>query len=100
MLVLANSLFNDSGVTQLRIDFRSGKHRIYLPAHEMCIDEIKHTGLRLFYCFTGCDQVSFLANVSKKTAGKICDVFPNVNKAFATMNKNPTDNDIHEQCQS
>ena len=62
----------------------------------MCIVEIKCTGLRFFYCFTGCDQFSFLANVSKKIAWKIWDVFPNVNKAFATLSNHTTDNDIHE----
>ena len=96
VLVLAISLFNDFGVTQLWIDFGSGKHRIFLPIHEMCIDEIKRMGLRFFYCFTGCDQVSFLANVSKKTAWKIWEIFPNVNKAFATLSNRPTDNDIDE----
>ena len=40
MLVLVISLFNDFGVTQLWIDFGSGKHRISLPIYEMCIDEI------------------------------------------------------------
>ena len=71
VLVLAISLFNDFGVPQLWIDFVSGKHCIVLPIHEMCIDEIKRTGLRFIYCFTGCDQVSFLANVSKATAWKL-----------------------------
>ena len=50
----------------------------------------------LFYCFTGCDLVPFLADVSKKISLKLWDVFPKVNKAFATLSNHPRDNDIHE----
>ena len=54
------------------------------------------TEFGFFYCFTGCDQVSFLANGSKRTALKIWDLFLNVNKAFTNLSNHPTDNDIHE----
>ena len=51
--VLAISLFNDFGVIQLWIDFGSGKHRIFWSIHEMCVDEIKHTGLLFYWLWPG-----------------------------------------------
>lgn len=96
VLVLAISLFEDLGVTQLWIDFGSGKHRVFLPIHDMDLEEIKRIGLRFFYCFTGCDQVSFFAHVSKKTAWKVWEVFPSVSEAFASLSNQPTEAAIEE----
>ena len=94
VLMLSISLFDDLKLCELWIDFGSGKHRCYLPIHEMMLDPVKRVGLRFFFAFTGCDQVSFFARVSKATAWKIWNVFPDVNKAFAMLSDRPTENDI------
>ena len=96
LLILAISLFEDLGLEQLWMDFGSGKHRVFLPIHEMHLGEIKRLSLRFFFCFTGCDQVSFFAHVSKKTAWKIWELFPDVSEAFASLSDQPTEADIEK----
>ena len=51
VLVLAISLFNDFGVTQQLWIELGLANIVFLPIHEMCIDEIKHTGLRFILLF-------------------------------------------------
>ena len=95
VFVIAISLFNDLHISELWIDFGSGKHRAFLPIHQIQLEEIKCKGLRFFYCFTGCDQVSFFANVSKKKAWKIWGVYPDVNEVFAKLSNHPELEDIY-----
>ena len=60
----------------------------------MILDPVKRTGLRFFFAFTGCDQVSFFAHVSKVTAWRIWNVFPEATEAFAKLSDRPTENDV------
>ena len=96
VLMLSISLFDDLQLDELWIDFGSGKQRCYLPIHEMILDPVKRVGLRFFFAFTGCDQVSFFSHVSKATAWKIWKVFPDANEAFARLSNRPTESDIAE----
>ena len=91
LVILVISMFEDLGLEQLWLDFGSGKQRMFLPIHEMHLEEIKRLGLCFFFCFTGCDQVSFFAHVSKKTAWKIWELFPGVSEAFASLSDQPTE---------
>ena len=96
VLMLSISLFDNLQLDELWIDFGSGKQRCYLPIHEMILDPVKRVGLRFFFAFTGCDQVSFFSRVSKATAWKIWKVFPDANEAFARLSNRPTESDIAE----
>ena len=81
VFLLAISLYDRLNLEQLWIDFGSGKQRCYLPIHKMVLDTVKRNGLRFFFAFTGCDQVSFFAHVSKVTSWKIWSLYPNVSEA-------------------
>ena len=94
VFLLAVSLYDSLNLEQLWIDFASGKQRCYLPIHEMVLDPLKRNGLRFFFAFTGCDQVSFFAHVSKATAWKIWTLYPDVSEAFAMLSNRPSDEDI------
>ena len=60
----------------------------------MVLDPLKRDGLRFFFAFTGCDQVSFFALVTKATAWKVWSLFPAVNESLAKLTYSPTDDDI------
>ena len=96
VLLLSVSLYERLGLEQLWVDFGSGKHRCYLPIHHMILDPVKRDGLRFFFAFTGCDQVSFFGHVSKATAWKVWNLFPDVNDTFATLSYLPSDTDISD----
>ncbi len=96
VLMLSISLYDDLKLEQLWIDFGSGKQRCYLPIHDMILDPVKRAGLRFFFAFTGCDQVSFFAHVSKATAWKIWTLFPDVTEVFVKLSNQPSDEDIAE----
>ena len=78
------------------MDFGSGKQRCFLPIHDMLLDPAKVAGLRFFMALTGCDQVSFFAHVSKATAWKVWNLFPEVDEIFATLSNRPTEADIKD----
>ena len=79
MFLLSISLYDDLDLEQIWIDFGSGEQRCFLPIHEMVLDPLKRDGLGFFFAFTGCDQVSFFAHVTKATAWKVWSLFPAVN---------------------
>ena len=94
MFLLSISLYDDLDLEQLWIDFGSGKQRCILPIHLMVLDPLKRYGLRFSFAFTGCDQVSFFALVTKATAWKVWSLFPAVNESLAKLTYSPTDDDI------
>ena len=71
VFLLSISLYDDLNLEQFWIDFGSGKQRCFLPIHDMVLDPTKRVGLRFFFAFTGCDQVSFFAHISKATLWKV-----------------------------
>ena len=85
VLNLALSLFKQLELKKLWMDFGSGMQRCFLPIHEMILDPAKVAGLRFFMALTGCDQVSFFAHVSKATAWKVWNLFPEINEVFAIL---------------
>ena len=62
----------------------------------MVLDSAKRNDLWFFIAFTGCDQVSFFAHVSKATAWKVWTLFSEIDQAFAKLSYRPTENDISE----
>ena len=93
VLMLSVSLFDKLNVDELWIDFGTGKQRCYIPIHEMVLDPMKRAGLRFFFAFTGCDQVSFFSHVSEATAWNL---FPLMDLVFARLSDKPTEDDINE----
>ena len=96
VLILAISLYQSLGTDNLWVDFGSGKNRSIIPLHDVVLDPIKRKGLRFFFCFTGCDQVSFFENVSKQTAWKVWQVFPQISEVFAKLSNEPTEELMRE----
>ena len=96
VLILAISLYQSLGTDNLWVDFGSGKNRSIIQIHEVVLDPIKRKGLRFFFCFTGCDQVSFFAHVSKQTAWKVWQVFPQISEVFAKLSDEPTEERMRE----
>ena len=94
VLLLSISHLDDLDLEQLWIDFGSGKQPCFLPIHEMVLDPLKPGGLCFFFAFTGCDQVSLFAHVTKATAWIVWSLFPAVNESFAKLGYRPTDDDI------
>ena len=60
----------------------------------MVLDSTKRAGLRFFFAFSGCDQVSFFAHISKATAWEVWIVFPEVSVWFVKLSNHPNDDDI------
>ena len=96
LIIIAISLYHSLDVSQLWIDFGSGKNRGFIPIHDIAFDPVKRMGLRFFFAFTGCDQVSFFAHITKKTAWKMWQVFPEVNESFAKLSNEPTEETLRE----
>ena len=96
VLILAISLYQSLDTESLWVDFGSGKNRSIIPIHDIVLDPVKRKGLRFFFSFTGCDQVSFFAHVSKQTAWKIWQVFPEANETFAKLSDEPTEECLRE----
>ena len=96
VLNLALGLFKNLKLQKLWIDFGSGKQRCFLPIHKIELDPLKLEGLRFFMAVTSCDPVSILAHVSKATAWKVWELFPEVNEAFSLLSNRPLEQDIEK----
>ena len=96
IIIIAISLYPSLGTDHLWIDFGSGKNRCMIPIHDIVLNQIRRRGLRFFFCFTGCDQVSVFSHVSKKTAWKVWQVFPEINDVFAKLSEEPSDEVIRQ----
>ena len=95
VVVLAISFFNKlvcDGLEDLLVDFASGEHRRVLSVKEMVerIGSGNASGLPIFHAFTGCDQVSFMAHVTKRTAWNTWTAFPDITNVFCTLSDIPT----------
>ena len=98
VLVLAISAFYqlEDMVEKLWVDFGAGKNRSFFPVHEIYNDigESKARGLPFFHAFTGCDQVSFLSHVTKKSAWKVWELFEEVTPVFITLSNKSSTTDV------
>ena len=100
MLVLALSVFDDIRVPELElwVGFGAGKNREFIPIHAMHsqIDEEKSRALKFLHSFTGCDQISFLSLVTKKSAWNLWDVLPGATATFVRLIQQPSLEDVNE----
>ena len=94
VLVLAIATFSKLKiyVEEFWIDFGSGKNRRFYPIHAIFEDigEEKAQGMPFFHAFTGCDQVSFLANITKSSAWKIWCSYDEITPYFKMLSQQPT----------
>ena len=67
--------------------FGTGGHFWFIPIHEVAVavGPRKSDTLPLFHALTGCDTVSSLAGIGKKTAWAAWNVYPEVIEAFEDL---------------
>lgn len=98
VVVISIAKFHHISLSELWIDFGVGKHRRYLPAHDISrsIGQEKSKALLAFHAFTGCDQTSSFAHHGKKTAWDAWQTFNEVTEAFQVLSNAPTVDDLDE----
>ena len=98
VLVIAISVFArlHCQLEELWIDFGTGKHRQFFPIHLIVSDigRSKALGIPFFHAFTGCDQVSYMSQVSKSSAWKIWNSFEEITPIFEKLSHKPTHRDV------
>ena len=94
VLVLAVSVFASlkDQLEEFWVDLGVGKHRRYAPVQVIFnnLGELRARGLSFFHAFTGCDQVSFLSNVTKGSAWKVWDLFDDIAPIFKSLGDQAT----------
>ena len=77
---------------ELWVDFGVGKNKEFFPIHEMyfAFGAEMAGAIPFFHSFTGCDQNSFLSQVTKNSAWKLWQVFPAVTEAFTKLSDQPS----------
>lgn len=90
--MLAINLFDTLGLSELWIGFGQGKAYKDIPVHQISqmLGPQHYTALPLFHALTGCDVVSALYRISKKTAWKAWLAFPPVTDTFVAITQDPT----------
>ena len=71
-------------IDQFWIDFGTGKNRKFFAVHEIfdVLRTKKAQSIPFFNALTGCDQVSFLSHVTKKSAWKVWSFFEEITPIF------------------
>jgi len=79
------------GLEELWLLFGTGKHRRYIAAQEIAkvLGSTWASAVRGFHAFTGCDTVSYLGSIGKKTAWSVWNKIANddVTQAFVFIGK-------------
>ena len=98
VLLLAIFTFDNlqSFVEELWLDFGAGKNIKFYPVHDIYeeLGKSKAIGLPLFHAFTGCNQVSFLSNVTKSNACKVWKSYDEVTPYFVSLNNQPNFDEV------
>jgi hypothetical protein len=91
VVVLAISLFHELGLSELWIGFGIGTAYKDIPVHSIVHTlGIQHSKtLPVFHAMTGCDIVSALYGIGKKTAWNAWKSFPQVTETFAAILQDP-----------
>jgi len=89
VIVLAIAAVQKLGQVNVWVAFGSGKHFSYIPVHEICTSPNKSLALPVFHAFTGCDTVSFFANVGKKSAWKVWQTHDEFTNVFMKLSNAP-----------
>ena len=83
-VVITLNAFYDMLISELWIEFGSGKIFRWLPIHTIAeqLGEETCRALPFWYAFTGCDTVSAFAGKGKKTAWETWNSFPEATSCF------------------
>ena len=84
VVVIACYCFADLDVDELWIEYGTGKHRKWIPIHELvnALGVEKCRAMLFWYAYTGCDTVSQFLGRGKKTAWKVWSNFPAATDTF------------------
>ena len=85
-------------IDQFWIDFGTGKNRKFFAVHEIfdVLRTKKAQSIPFFNALTGCDQVSFLSHVTKKSAWKVWSFFEEITPIFKKLGNQSTIEDVKE----
>ena len=87
VVIIAISVFDQLGCTELWIEFGIGSNKLWLPIHHYVSvlgTDCCH-GILFWYGFTGCDRVSYFAGRSKPTAWDVWKSFPAITTTFQNL---------------
>lgn len=92
VVVLAISFFLELGLSELWVGFGSGKNYKDIPIHQISqiLGPQKCEVLPLFHALTGCDVVSAMFGIGKRTAWNAWAAFPEVTETFVAIMHDPT----------
>ena len=92
-LFLACHSFPKTSLQELWIGFGPGKHYKDIPIHNVSegLGAQRCEALPFLHAFTGSDITSFLRNVGKKTAFKVCDLHPELTDTFIKLHNKPSE---------
>lgn len=103
VVVLVINQFHELGLSELWIGFGTGKSYKDIPIHHISqmLGPQRCEALPLFHAFTGCDVVSAMFGIGKKSAWKAWAAFPEVNDTFIAITRDPTGltlDSLHMRC--
>ena len=90
IVVLSTSVasrLRNYGMEELWISFGTGKDFRHIPIHELArgLGDDRSVVMPLFHAMTGCDTVSYFANIGKKTAWQRWNSFPEMTEALLML---------------
>ena len=87
IVVIAVAFVSYHAIPQLWVAFGTGKDFRYVAVHKIAraLGQTYSAALPFFHAFTGCDTVSFINRIGKKTAWKIFRLDPSFAKLFASL---------------
>ena len=90
-VVVLSIFFHSLGLSELWIGFGSGKTYKDIPIHHIAemLGMQRCQALLFCHAFTGCDVVSSMMGIGKKTAWNACVNFPEVTTTFTDITQNP-----------
>ena len=93
VMIIAISMFQHLGISELWIAFGTGKNFRYVPIHDIVkeLGPTKARSLIAFHAFTGCDQTSSFAGIGKNTEWATWKVYDEITSAFVALSSMPTE---------
>ena len=91
VVVICIALYSHFPGSKFWFDFGTGKHRRYIAVHDIAthLGEEKSAALLFLHAFSGCDTVSSICNIGKKTVWDTWTVLPEVTPLFVELAKLP-----------
>ena len=92
VVVLAINFFHELGLSELWIGFGTGKQYKDIPIHyiSQSLGPQHCRALPFFHAFTGCDVVSAMFGIGKKTGWNALIAFPEVTETIIAITQDPT----------